>query len=209
MYLMPPVETGRGNSPNELETLVLSDRHLDYLGQISLELNPDMPASFGLPHLIRTILDRVEQSGIDLTDACSEEEIAELAGKHRAEKRRALTRGFFLRSQQLDDLIDRVCLRQICTTLESRLDQTADDLRAADGLPVPQPDVDGQAIEIGDMTVEKNDRDFRPGLGVDNRTTAIALCRTHTHSCCYGDLTGKVGRSVPPSPAQVYLSVPT
>src|SRR5690242_4474477 len=79
MYLMPPVEAGRGSSPNELETLVLSDKHLDYLGQASLELNPDMPASFGLPHLIRAILDRVEQSGIDLTDACSEEEIAQLA----------------------------------------------------------------------------------------------------------------------------------
>ena len=81
MYLMPPVETGRSSSPTELETLVLSDKHLDYLGQAALELNPDMPASFGLPHLIRTILDRVEQSGIDLTDACSEEEIAQLAAR--------------------------------------------------------------------------------------------------------------------------------
>jgi hypothetical protein len=79
MYLMPPVEAGRGSSANELETLVLSDKHLDYLGQAALELNPDMPVSFGLPHLIRAILDRVEQSGIDLTDACSEEEIARLA----------------------------------------------------------------------------------------------------------------------------------
>ena len=86
MHLMPPVEQGRGSSPNELETLVLSDRHLDYLGQVARELNPDMPESFGLPHLIRTILDRVEQSGIDLTDACSEEEIAQLAAMRLSRK---------------------------------------------------------------------------------------------------------------------------
>jgi hypothetical protein len=79
MHLMPPVEEGRASSLTELETLVLSDQHLDYLGQVAHELNPAMPASFGLPHLIRAILDRVEESGIDLTDACSEEDIARLA----------------------------------------------------------------------------------------------------------------------------------
>jgi len=79
MYLMPTI--GETRTSNELETLLLSDEHLDYLGQIAREMNPDMPESFGLPHLIRTIIDRVEQSGIDLTDACSEEEIARLAAK--------------------------------------------------------------------------------------------------------------------------------
>lgn len=79
MHLMPPTEDRRLNAANELETLALSDRHLDYLGQIARTLNPDMPASIGLPHLIRTILDRVEQSGVDLTDASSEEDIARLA----------------------------------------------------------------------------------------------------------------------------------
>src|SRR5215210_768012 len=79
MRLMPPTQERQTGSPNELETIALSGKHLDYLGQAALELNPDMPASFGLPHLIRAILDRVEQSGIDLTDACSEEEIAQLA----------------------------------------------------------------------------------------------------------------------------------
>src|SRR5215213_6249663 len=78
MHAMPPTQEGRAGG-NELETIVLSDRHLDYLGQIARELNPDMPESFGLPHLIRTLIDRVEESGIDLTDACSEEEIARLA----------------------------------------------------------------------------------------------------------------------------------
>jgi hypothetical protein len=79
MYLMSPNTEGLAGTPNELETIVLSDHHLDYLEEIARELNPSMPESFGLPHLIRTILDRVEESGIDLTDAGSEEEIARLA----------------------------------------------------------------------------------------------------------------------------------
>src|SRR5919107_3218053 len=79
MHAMPPTQEGRKGAYSELETIVLSDRHLDYLGQIARELNPDMPESFGLPHLIRTLIDRVEESGIDLTDACSEEDIARLA----------------------------------------------------------------------------------------------------------------------------------
>jgi len=79
MHLMPPIMEGRAGLPDEMETLSLSGKHLDYLGQMALEMNPDMPASFSLPHLIRTIIDRVEESGIDLTDACSEEDIARLA----------------------------------------------------------------------------------------------------------------------------------
>ena len=79
MYVMPPTTEGRGGTPNELETIVLSGKHLGYLEEIARELHPAMPESLGLPHLIRTILDRVEQSGIDLTDAGSEEEIARLA----------------------------------------------------------------------------------------------------------------------------------
>src|SRR5215208_3708180 len=90
MHLMPKIRNGRKSS--EPETLVLSDEHLDYLGQIAREMNPDMPVSFGLPHLIRTIIDRIEQSGIDLTDARSEEDIARLAAKRlrgQTERRRA------------------------------------------------------------------------------------------------------------------------
>jgi hypothetical protein len=80
MHVMRQAEERRtGAAPSELETIFLSGRHLDYLGQIAHEMNPDMPESFGLPHLIRTILDRVERSGIDLTDASSEEDIARLA----------------------------------------------------------------------------------------------------------------------------------
>src|SRR5437868_1349814 len=91
MHLIPTAEDRRPNVANELETLALSDRHLDYLGRIARTLNPDMPASIGLPHLIRTILDRVEQSGIDLTDASSEEDIARLAAGRLLQKTRRRT----------------------------------------------------------------------------------------------------------------------
>lgn len=66
-------------SSNELETIALSEEHLDYLDQMVYEMNPDMPPPFGWSHLICTLLEKFEQSGIDLTDASSEEEIAELA----------------------------------------------------------------------------------------------------------------------------------
>jgi hypothetical protein len=63
----------------EVETLALSREQLDYLERISQSMNPQMPGAFGWPHVVRAILDRVEKSGIDLTAACSEEEITELA----------------------------------------------------------------------------------------------------------------------------------
>src|SRR5688500_2769580 len=81
MNLVPTVPETQARCTNELEALLLSDRQLDYLGRLSRELNPDMPAAMGLPHLIRVILDRVEQSGVDLTDASSEAEITRLAAR--------------------------------------------------------------------------------------------------------------------------------
>ena len=56
------------------ETIVLSDAQIEYLERLSPEAN-----AFGWSHAIRAILDRFEQSGIDLTAASSEEEIAVLA----------------------------------------------------------------------------------------------------------------------------------
>lgn len=69
---------GRAES-DEIETLALSAVHLDYLEQVSQAMNPDMPVAFGWPHAIRAILDRFEKSGIDLTAASNEHEIAVLA----------------------------------------------------------------------------------------------------------------------------------
>jgi hypothetical protein len=64
-----------GDANPATETITLSVAQVEYLEQISPELNP----AFGWSHAIRTILDRFEQSGIDLTAASSEEEIARLA----------------------------------------------------------------------------------------------------------------------------------
>jgi hypothetical protein len=86
MKLVAPIEEEMSFT-EEMETLILSDRHLEYLEQISRSMNPAMPKAFGWPQAIRAILDRIEESGIDLTDAASEEEIAALAaGKLRRRK---------------------------------------------------------------------------------------------------------------------------
>ena len=93
MKLVAPVEKHVSMS-EELETLVLSDRHLEYLEQISQAINPEMPRAFGWPQAIRAILDRIEESDIDLTDAASEEEIAALAaGRLRRRKAPARATG--------------------------------------------------------------------------------------------------------------------
>lgn len=56
------------------ETVALSETHIEYLERMSQESN-----ALGWSRAIRAILDRFEQSGIDLTAASSEEEIAQLA----------------------------------------------------------------------------------------------------------------------------------
>src|SRR5579872_5194171 len=61
------------------ETLELSETHVEYLERMARELNPAVERAFGRPHAIRAILDQIERSGIDLTAASSEEEIAVLA----------------------------------------------------------------------------------------------------------------------------------
>src|SRR5258708_37994236 len=79
-----------GTSP-ATETIVLTGGQAEYLQTVSRAMNPQMHRAFGLPHAIRTILDQVEASGIDLTGASSEDEIAELAaGALRGHRRRAL-----------------------------------------------------------------------------------------------------------------------
>jgi len=87
----PTKENATGS--REMETLVLAGHHLEYLQRVSLQMNPDMPMAFGWPAAIRKILERVVESGIDLTDASSEEEIAQLAaGRLRNKARRRAPR---------------------------------------------------------------------------------------------------------------------
>ena len=46
----------------EVETLLLSPVHLEFLGQLSRELNPAMPLAFGAPHVVRTLLEMLEEA---------------------------------------------------------------------------------------------------------------------------------------------------
>jgi len=100
--------------------------------------------------------------------------------------RRFLLAGRFalrlLSDQHIDKRVDRFCLRKIDTALKSRLDETSNDLCPADRFAMLQTDVDGEAIEIGDVTVQQYDGDLCPGLGVDDRPTSITFDRAHTLS---------------------------
>ena len=64
-----------------VETLLLSPAQLEVLGRVTRSLNPDMPMAFGVPHVLRTLLERLEESGIDLSDAASEEELTRLGAE--------------------------------------------------------------------------------------------------------------------------------
>jgi len=79
LKLMKPVEVEQADSDSAVETLLLTDEQIAYIDDTSKDLNPEMPSAFGWPHVVRALLDRVEESGIDLTAADSEEEIARVA----------------------------------------------------------------------------------------------------------------------------------
>ena len=65
--------------PTETETVDLSYAQYEALRGLSHDLNPDTPMVFGGAHAVRTLLDRIEETGIDLSDASSEDEIVEIA----------------------------------------------------------------------------------------------------------------------------------
>src|SRR5262249_15494867 len=97
----------------------------------------------------------------------------------------ALAQRFALRhrtSQQLDQSIDRVCLRQVDSALECRLDQAADDLRPADRPSVLQTDVDRQPVEISHVPVKQHDRDLGPRFRVHDRAPTIGFRWSWTHT---------------------------
>lgn len=64
---------------SNIESFIISRAQLDYLGRLANEMNPDMPMAFAGAHVIRTLLERFEETGIDLTDACSETELTRIA----------------------------------------------------------------------------------------------------------------------------------
>ncbi len=73
------VTTAPENAPSTIETFSLSRDQFDFLGALAHEMNPDMPMEFAGAHVIRTLLERFEESGIDLTAASSEEELTRVA----------------------------------------------------------------------------------------------------------------------------------
>jgi hypothetical protein len=82
-------KTVESETSREIETFVVSRAQLDYLGRLANEMNPDMPLAFGGAHVIRTLLERFEQSGIDLTEATSEQEVTRLAAQALRRRNRA------------------------------------------------------------------------------------------------------------------------
>ena len=73
---------------NDVETFVISRTQLDSLGRLANEINPDMPMAFAGAHVIRTLLERFEDSGIDLTEASSEEELTRIAARAMRQRQR-------------------------------------------------------------------------------------------------------------------------
>ena len=70
---------GPDQKESEIETLFLTAAQNAYLGRQSQAINPDMPVEFGAAHVIRTLLERMEESGIDASEASSEEEVTRVA----------------------------------------------------------------------------------------------------------------------------------
>lgn len=81
MKLIAAKEEIQAPPDTAVETLLLTPAQLDFLGRITRDINPDMPMAFGVPYVVRTLLERVEESGIDLTDAASEEELTRIGAR--------------------------------------------------------------------------------------------------------------------------------
>lgn len=79
MRVVAAIPTPCDVEQRDTETVVLSEAQLDFLGTVSERLNPDMPMAFGGAHVIRTLLERIEEAGVDLADAKDQEEITRLA----------------------------------------------------------------------------------------------------------------------------------
>ena len=62
-----------------IETILVTRAQLQDLEKVTHDINPDMPVAFGGAQVIRTLLERIEESGIDLTAASDEEEITRIA----------------------------------------------------------------------------------------------------------------------------------
>ena len=64
---------------SEVETIHLPHHQAELLHALSRGINPAMPPEIGRAHAIRLLLDHIEKTEIDLTQASSEVELAGLA----------------------------------------------------------------------------------------------------------------------------------
>ncbi len=74
-------KTADSDAPSNIETFTVSTQQFAFLGKLARQLNPDMPMEFAGAHVIRTLLERFEESGIDLTAASNEEELTRVAAR--------------------------------------------------------------------------------------------------------------------------------
>ena len=70
---------GPEQKDSEIETLFVTAAQQAYLGQQTKAVNPDMPIEFGAAHVIRTLLERMEESGVDVSEASTEDEVTRVA----------------------------------------------------------------------------------------------------------------------------------
>ena len=55
----PPHEP---QAETEVEIVDLSATQIEFLGRLSRGLNPEMPIAFGAPHVVRTLLEKLEEA---------------------------------------------------------------------------------------------------------------------------------------------------
>ena len=75
------------HSGSEIETIHLSAEHTEFIERLSTRINPDMPPAFGNAHVVRMLLERIEEAQIDLTSLVSEDEIATTAAAAQRQRR--------------------------------------------------------------------------------------------------------------------------
>lgn len=88
MKALVPVKNDVAGTNPATETLDLTFSQVECLREASQAINPDSHPRFGLPHVVRLLIDYIEESGIDLTVASSEDEIARLVAGQLEDRRR-------------------------------------------------------------------------------------------------------------------------
>lgn len=78
MHVVTRSETDDDRDRGGIEELALPPRLLAWLRDAASKANPHMPASLGMPDVIRILIERAEESGLDLARARCEADIVRL-----------------------------------------------------------------------------------------------------------------------------------